>query len=209
MFTGIIQEVGTVVRILPRAGAREIAVRAAGLACKVEEGDSVCVSGACLTATWVSGEVLEFDVGAETEKRTTLGSLRVGGRVNLEPAAAAGAPLGGHFVNGHVDGVGRVALVGRRGDTVYLTLFVPQEGARYVVPRGSIAVDGVSLTPTDVEGGRVSVALIPYTLENTTLGSLRIGQEVNVEFDILAKYAAAALGGEAGLTLAALEENGF
>jgi len=184
-------------------------LRCPGLTAAVKPGDSVSVSGVCLTATRVEGEILEFDSGAETERRTTLRSLRAGSRVNLELAAGLGSPVGGHFVTGHADGTGEITHLGRKGETVYLTLLVPPEGARYVVARGSIAVDGVSLTVTEVEGERVSVALIPYTLQNTTLGSGRIGQRVNVEFDILAKYAAKALGGEKGLTLAALEEDGF
>lgn len=209
MFTGIVQEMGTVARILPRPSGRQVLVCAPRAASTARAGDSVSVNGVCLTVTRVKGDTFEFHIGAESAERTTLASLRVGQQLNLEPAALAGSSLGGHFVNGHVDGVAKVVNLRREGETVYLTLLVPSEGAGYVLPRGSIALDGVSLTPTKVEGHRVSVALIPHTLQNTTLGSLRVGQQVNVEFDILAKYAQAAMANEPGLTLAALEENGF
>jgi riboflavin synthase len=209
MFTGIVQEVGTVVGILPRQGGTRLSLRAPKTASAAAAGDSVCVSGACLTVTKVNGEVLEFDVGAETKGITTLGAVRTGQKLNLEAAVASGTPMGGHLVNGHVDGVGRAIGLRRQGETVYLSLLAPKEGARYLVPKGSIAVDGVSLTVVEVEGERVLVALIPYTLENTTLGSLRVGGKVNVEFDILAKYAQAAATGETRLTLETLEKEGF
>lgn len=209
MFTGIIQEVGKVLRLVPRGGGRRVFLRAPEMASKAAAGDSVCVSGVCLTVTTVTGEGLEFDIGAETTQVSTLGSLRVGLRLNLEPALSAGDPMGGHLVSGHVDGIGKVVSRRHQGETVYLTLSVPRDGAGYVVPRGSIGVDGVSLTVTEAEGERVSVALIPYTLENTTLGHLRIGEKVNVEFDVLAKYAQTATAEQTGLTLAALEEDGF
>ena len=214
MFTGIVEEAGTVEVIRPTEKAIQLTVRAHVIGRGLKLGASVAVNGCCLTVVKLAARgrdrLIQFDLLQESWRLTNLQFAPVGSLVNLERPLRADGELGGHFVTGHVDGVGRVVELQRQGDTVYVTLLVPPEGARFAVLRGSIALDGVSLTLTDVEGERVSVALIPYTLENTTLGSLRIGDRVNVEFDILAKYAAAAaLGRSMGLTLAALEEEGF
>ena len=174
MFTGIVREVG---RVAAFDGQRLVldAETTAG------EGDSVAVDGVCLTV--LAGDELAFDVVDETLARTTLGRLKPGDPVNLEPALRAGEPLGGHIVQGHVDGVGTVRSTG--GHTWF---DVPPELLRYVVEKGSVTVAGVSLTVAAVDDAGFAVALIPHTLAATTLGSARAGDSVNVELDVLAKY---------------------
>ena len=174
MFTGIVREVGRVVSFDGRRLVVEGATQAA-------EGDSVAVDGVCLTA--VDGVRLAFDVVEETLSRTTLGALRAGDRVNLEPALRAGEPLGGHIVQGHVDGLGRVRSV---GEPVWID--APADLLRYCVEKGSITVDGVSLTVAALDAGGFAVALVPHTLEATTLGAIAPGDAVNLEVDVLAKY---------------------
>jgi riboflavin synthase len=175
MFTGIVREVGRVVSF----DGRRLVVEAE--ATRAAEGDSVAVDGVCLTA--VDGSQLAFDVVDETLSRTTLGSLEPGSRVNLEPALRAGEPLGGHLVQGHVDGLGRVRST---GEPVWID--APAELGRYLVEKGSITVDGVSLTVAAVDERGFAVALVPHTLEATTLDELAPGDAVNLEVDILAKY---------------------
>jgi riboflavin synthase alpha subunit len=155
----------------------------------VAPGDSVSVSGCCLTVTATDGKALEFDAVPETIARTTLGALEPGAEVNLEPALRAGEPLGGHFVQGHVDGRARVSAIEREGEGARLQLQLPAELYRYCVEKGSLAVDGVSLTIAALDDNGVEIALVPFTLERTTLGALGPGDEVNVEVDLLAKYA--------------------
>ncbi len=152
-------------------------------------GDSISISGCCLTVVAVDGDRLAFDAGPETLARTTLGRLAAGSAVNLEPSLRIGDRLGGHFVSGHVEGVG--TLVARQDERDWSTFWFefPNELGRYIVPKVSIAVDGVSLTLVDVEADRFSVALIPHTLAVTTLGNLAVGGHVNLETDLLAKYA--------------------
>jgi riboflavin synthase len=174
VFTGIVREVGRVAEF----DGRRLAVDAETTAA---EGDSVAVDGVCLTA--VDGSRLVFDVADETLARTTLGGLRPGDRVNLEPALRAGEPLGGHLVQGHVDGRGSVRSVGEP-----LWVDAPAELMRYVVEKGSITVDGVSLTVADLDEHGFAVALVPHTLAVTTLGEVEPGDRVNLEVDVLAKY---------------------
>lgn len=178
MFTGIIQEIG----IVERAGQR-LAVRAA-LAERLAVDDSVNVSGACLTVVARDGQRLECDVVEETRRRTTLGALQPGARVNLERAATPETALGGHFVQGHIDGTTRV--LGRDGEQLQFAL--DPAWARYIVPKGFIAIDGVSLTVAGLSERAFEIALIPHTASRTTLGSLRDDDVVNVEVDILGKY---------------------
>src|SRR5438477_1516581 len=174
MFTGIVREAGRVVSFDGHRLVVEGATEAAA-------GDSVAVDGVCLTA--VDGSQLAFDVVDETLARTTLGALKPGDAVNLEPALCAGDPLGGHLVQGHVDGLGRVRST---GEPVWID--APPELLRYSVEKGSIAVDGVSLTVAALDGEGFAVALVPHTLEVTTLGRLEPGDPVNLEVDVLAKY---------------------
>ena len=189
MFTGIVQGVGTVRAIEPRGGDVTLVFDTAGVSlADIELGGSVAVSGVCLTATRFDAASFAADVSRETLSLTTLGSWVVGSRVNLEKALLAGQALGGHYVTGHVDGVGE--LVSRHDDarSVRMEFRVPPELARYVARKGSICIDGVSLTVNGARGDRFDVNLVPHTLEVTTLGGLQAGSRVNLEVDIIARY---------------------
>jgi riboflavin synthase len=176
VFTGIVREIGTVASF---DGARLVVETGT----EAELGDSVAIAGVCLTVTERENGTLVFDVVAETLDRTTLGKLTAGARVNVEPSLRAGDPLGGHIVQGHVDGVGSLR------ERAELTWFdAPAEITRYCVEKGSIAVDGTSLTVAAVDDEGFAVALIPHTLAATTLGALELGDPVNLEVDVLAKY---------------------
>jgi len=188
VFTGIVRERGRVVSAERNGGGVRLRIAAAATA-KAALGDSIAVSGCCLTVTAADGETLEFDAVPETIARTTLGGLEPGAEVNLEPALRAGEPLGGHFVQGHVDGRARVAALDPEGDGARLRLELESELLRYCVEKGSLAVDGVSLTIAALHDEGVEIALVPFTLEHTTLGALAPGDQVNVEVDLLAKYA--------------------
>jgi riboflavin synthase len=188
VFTGIVRERGRVVSAQRNGGGVRLRIAAAAAA-KAALGDSIAVSGCCLTVTAADGETLEFDAVPETIARTTLGGLEPGAEVNLEPALRAGEPLGGHFVQGHVDGRARVAALDPEGDGARLRLELEPELLRYCVEKGSLAVDGVSLTIAALHDEGVEIALVPFTLEHTTLGALAPGDQVNVEVDLLAKYA--------------------
>jgi riboflavin synthase alpha subunit len=189
MFTGIVRERGRVVSADRNGGGLRLRIEAAGTAADARPGDSVAVAGCCLTVTAVDDGSLEFDAVPETIGRTNLGGLDRGSEVNLEPALRAGDPLGGHFVQGHVDGVGRVDSLERDGEGARLRLLLAPELLRYCVEKGSLTVDGASLTVAALRDDGVEIALIPFTLEHTTLSSLQPGREVNVEVDLLAKYA--------------------
>ena len=178
-------ERGRIASIQEGADGVRLEIDAPATASGLAVGDSVSISGACLTATAVSNGAFSVTAVPETLSRTSLGRLSAGDEVNLETAARAGDPLGGHFVQGHVDGVGRVASV---GDGARIWIEAAPEVLHYVVEKGSIAVDGVSLTIAALRDGAFEVALIPHTLEQTTLGALQTGDEVNVEVDVLAKY---------------------
>ena len=188
MFTGIVRERGRVVALAEASGGVELRVSAAETAAHVKVGDSVALSGACLTVTGVNGSQVSFHAVPETLARTTLGDLDVGGHVNVEPALAAGEPLGGHYVQGHVDGVGTVRSVEPEGDGARVWFDAPPETLRYAVEKGSITVDGTSLTVAGLDDRGFAVALVPHTLRATTLGALVIGDAVNLEVDVLAKY---------------------
>ena len=188
MFTGIIQEVGTVEALEVTADGARIRVRAA-VANELRDGDSVSVNGVCLTVATSGAGGFEADLMNQTLSVTTLGGLGAGGHVNLEPALRAGDPLSGHLVQGHADGTGLVTSVSADGFARRLAIAVPDEVRRYVVARGSVAVDGVSLTVSALGRDGLEVSLIPETLERTTLGELEAGSEVNVEVDVVARYA--------------------
>jgi len=185
VFTGLVTEVGTVVGVEPVQGGSQLLVEGGSLAREVAVGDSVCVAGACLTAVAVDGSRFRVDVVEETLRRTTLGGLSAGSRVNLELPLRAADRLGGHVVLGHVDGVAEVRDLTDAGE---VSFELDGELVRYVVEKGSIALDGVSLTVAAIEGPLVTIALIPETRRATTLGSLQLGDRVNVEVDILAKH---------------------
>ena len=188
MFTGIVEAVGTVVAVEPVGELLRLVVEAPALAAEARVGDSIAVRGACLTVTRASGGSIHFDAVRETILRTALADLAPGARVNLERALRADARLDGHVVQGHVDGVGRVRELRREGDDVRLFVACPAEVAEHLVPKGSVAIDGVSLTVVGAGEAAFDVALVPHTLAATTLGSLRPGDRVNLEADVLAKY---------------------
>jgi riboflavin synthase len=193
MFSGIIAALGEVVELQERPPGVRLVVRAGEVAAAARIGDSVAVSGCCLTVVERDGERLAFDAGQETLSRTSLARLRIGGAVNLESSLRIGEPLGGHFVTGHVDAVGTLDERIDAGDWSTCWFRVPPQLMRQMASKGSVAVDGVSLTLVDVDVERFSVALIPHTLAVTTLGRLRAGDAVNIETDVLAKYVERAL----------------
>ncbi|MGH3058358.1 MAG: riboflavin synthase [Gaiellaceae bacterium] len=184
MFTGIVRELGAVQAVEESGTGVRLLVRAPDTAAEAAVGDSVAVNGVCLTAVAADDGVLSFDAVPETLRRSSLGRLAAGARVNVEPALRAGEPLGGHFVQGHVDGVGRV----RRADAEGLEIEAGGEILRYCVEKGSIAVEGVSLTIAALDEASFTVALVPHTREVTTLGAVAEGDEVNLEADVLAKH---------------------
>lgn len=188
MFTGIVETVGRVVDLSPRGDLVRLCVEAPAVTDGVRVGDSVAVNGACLTVVEVDAQHLSFEAVKETLDRTALGSLGVGSSVNVERALRADARLDGHIVQGHVDGTGSVRALERRGDDVRLEVACGAEVAEFLVAKGSVAIDGVSLTVVEAGSSGFQVALIPHTLEVTTLGALRPGDPVNLEADVLGKY---------------------
>ena len=201
MFTGLVEGQGTV-RILKQesAGLRlTILPDDTCFSCgELSVGDSVSICGCCLTVVRISEDGLDFEAGQETLSKTSLGSLAEGSRVNLERSLAVGARLGGHFVQGHVDGTATVDKIDRDGEWVDMWFRLPADMTKLMVSKGSVAVDGISLTVVNVESDRFSVALIPHTLEVTTLGQRDVGDRVNIELDVLGKYVARLLEGERG-----------
>jgi riboflavin synthase len=194
VFTGIVRELGRTVSVEGGATGRRLVLEAPATAAATGVGDSVAVSGCCLTAEEVSGAELTVHAVPETLSRTTLGRLAAGHRVNLELPVRAGEAFGGHYVQGHVDAVGRVQSVEAEGEGLRVFVEAPEDVLRYCVEKGSIAVDGVSLTVAELAPDAFAVALVPHTLEATTLSDLVPGQEVNLEADVLAKYVERLLG---------------
>jgi len=189
MFTGIVEAIGTIAGITPRGGDVELVIDVGSLSLAAARvGDSIAVAGACLTATRIDGARFAADVSNETLARTTLGALGVGSRVNLERALRAGDSLGGHYVTGHVDGLGRLVARSDDGRSRRMLFELPAELARYVAPKGSITVEGVSLTVNEVDGARFGVNVIPHTQLVTTLGGLALEDRANIEIDIIARY---------------------
>ena len=188
MFTGIVKEQGRIASLDGGAAGVRVVVEAPSTAPGVGLGDSVAINGCCLTAVEIGATTIAFDAVPETLSRTSLSRLAPGTTVNLEPALRAGDPMGGHIVQGHVDGVGRVRSVAPDGDGRRIWFDTPEPVLRYCVEKGSIAIEGVSLTIAALDGSGIAVALIPHTLTQTTIGSLVPGDEVNLEADVLAKY---------------------
>jgi len=184
MFTGIIEEVGA---ISARNGA-ELSVLAERVLAGIAPGDSVAIDGACMTVTEFNERLFKVQVSPESIQRTTLGTLKPGDAVNLERAMAAGDRFGGHFVQGHIDGVGKVARIQNQGDFALWTFRAPSEVSPYLVSKGSITVDGISLTVVDPRGDSFDVAVIPETLHRTKLQSKQVGDPVNLEADMIAKH---------------------
>ena len=190
MFTGLVEEVGTIANIVERGGNHRITINAPNTAKELHTGNSVAVSGVCLTALDITPESFCADLAAETWARTSLSRITKGAQVNLELPLKADGRMGGHMVQGHVDGVAR--FVGLEpipnADDFWLHLDIPQELEKYVVFKGSIAIEGISLTVAKLEGLRLTIAIIPHTVKMTNLGSLKPGDPVNIETDIVAKY---------------------
>ena len=184
MFTGIVEEVGSVVSI----SSNGLTVRAEKVMSDLKLGDSIAVNGACLTAVSISEAEFSVDLSPETMRRTSLGDLSEGGTVNLERALLASDRMGGHIVQGHVDGTGRVTSTREDGDSIIFGVRTPKRLMPYIVEKGFIAVDGISLTVVKVGTSSFTLAVIPYTLRNTDLETLSVGARVNLEADILAKY---------------------
>ncbi len=212
MFTGLVEDTGTVSRIEPQTAGLLLVIDVDGTRLEsavgetgrfpTQVGDSIAINGCCLTVVAIEGNQWAFQAGSETLSKTNLGRLQVGDRVNLERSLQAGAPLGGHIVQGHIDGTGTIAEISREGSGeeswVRMVFEVPEPPAQQMVSKGSVAVDGVSLTLVDVEKTRFSVALIPHTLEMTTLGDKKVGDAVNIETDILGKYVQKLISGQRG-----------
>jgi riboflavin synthase len=196
MFTGLVEDLGTVAAIERTGDGARLGVRTA-LADELGEGDSIAVNGVCLTAVGPTADGFRADVMHETLRRSSLGELEPGSGVNLELPLRAGGRLGGHVVQGHVDGVGTVAERREDGFALVVTIAAPDDVLRYVVEKGSIAVDGVSLTVAALGEGSFDVSLIPETRARTTLGALRTGRSVNLEADVLAKYVERLMGARA------------
>jgi riboflavin synthase len=188
MFTGLVQSVGTIADIAPDGQGGQRLRIADAMAASVALGESIAVNGCCLTVVSQDRDTMSFDLGPETLARTTFGSLASGSRVNLERAVAVGERFGGHFVTGHIDAVGTIAAVELNGDWKTLRIEIPGAYDELLIEKGSIAVDGVSLTLATVEPGRVSIMIIPHTQSATTLGEKRQGDPVNLELDLIAKH---------------------
>ncbi len=196
MFTGIIEDIGKIVAIQKKNRTVSLRIQTALPLHEVRQGDSIAVNGMCLTVTELSPEQrwITMDAIAETVDKTTVGEWRAGTQVNLERALAFGGRLDGHLVSGHVDGTGRISRISRRGDQVTLSVTIPEPLKKSVVKKGSIALNGISLTVADVQGSRLDVALIPFTFRHTTLSTLLVGDRVNLEGDMIAKHVANLLG---------------
>jgi riboflavin synthase len=188
VFTGIVRELGVVVEAEEAGGGRALAVHAPATASRTRVGDSIAIDGCCLTASEVADGTIRFQAVPETIARSTLGTLERNEQVNVEPAIRAGEELGGHYVQGHVDAVGRIRSVEAEGQGFRVVVEAPEAVLRYCVEKGSVTVGGVSLTVAELVDDGFAVALVPHTLEATTLSALRPGRAVNLEADVLAKY---------------------
>lgn len=216
MFTGIIETTGKVISFTPKEGAARLVVGAPGIAERLRLGDSVGVSGVCVTALEMGPDWFAADLAAETIARTTLSRLEAGSQVNLELPTPVGAPLGGHVVQGHVDGMGTLVgltpVSGAVDSDWVLRIRVPLELMRYVVAKGSIAIEGISLTVAGIDGDEIWIAILPHTYRATNLHTLKVGMDVNVEVDVLGKYAESRARAEAQkseLTVEYLLANGY
>jgi riboflavin synthase len=188
MFTGIITDIGEVSALEDREGWTHLCVKAPVTASKVQIGSSVAVSGVCLTVNSIENGEMNFSLLPETLRMTDIGAWTVGTRVNLEAALRVGDELGGHFVYGHVDGVGKVVSIGQEGESVRIRIELPENLMKYTAPKGSIALDGVSLTIASLGDTWVEVSLVEYTLQNTILGKWSVGHVVHIENDMLLKF---------------------
>lgn len=190
MFTGIILELGSVVSLNRKGAGASLAVAAGSLSKDAVIGDSISINGACLTVVRLDGDMLSFDLSDETLRSTSLGQLRPGDRVNLEPSLRADGKLGGHFVTGHVDAVGKIRAKTMVGEAFKVVVGSPEEVTGLLVVKGSVAIDGISLTVVEVSGETFTVVIIPHTAMVTTIGFKNAGDSVNIEADIIGKYVA-------------------
>lgn len=205
MFTGIIKDKATIEDIQ----GNKLFIKSEKIAPKLKLGSSITVDGVCLTVSKKNKNIFSVDVMPETKRVTTLGDLKKEAQVNLEPALTSGEELGGHFVTGHIDGVGKIVARRKEKDSVILEIVPPSNLMKYIVYKGSIALDGVSLTVANVERNKFSVALIPYTLEVTNLSEKKIGNKVNIEIDMMAKYIEKLLKERSGIDKDFLKKHGF
>jgi riboflavin synthase len=211
MFTGIIEEVGRVIGITHHQDNRRLTVSSSHLAKELRKGDSIAVSGVCLTAIDIKPTSVSFDLAAETWNRTSFSRMQEGALVNLELPMRADGRFGGHIVQGHVDGTGKFLALDPipNADDYWLRIEIPPELARYVISKGSLSIEGISLTVARIEGTVVTVAIIPHTVEMTNLKSLKPGDPVNLEVDMIAKYVEKMMRGESAITLEKLVSAGF
>ena len=213
MFTGIIEDRGKVLRVEYRGQEKRLTIGLPPYLTEVQLGDSINVNGVCLTVVGNREQAIELDLSQETLARTVLGELKEGDRVNLERALKLTDRLGGHIVTGHIDGIGAISEKRKERDFFQLKIRIPESVSRYVVQKGSIAIDGISLTVNEYQGGEIRMTLIPYTIEKTTLMDKKVGDRVNLEADILGKYVEKLFGqrdkkpGEVDRSL--LKEHGF
>ena len=188
MFTGIIEDIGVIANINKMAGRWEISLKTALQPSTIKEGDSISVDGVCLTVTRLSGNIFSVDASLETLQRTTLKDKRTGQKVNLERAMSAESRFGGHLVTGHIDGVGSIVEKGKEGDSVKLVIEVSPSLSRYIVGKGSVAINGISLTVNEQRDNMFTVNIIPYTVSRTTIGEKNLRDAINIETDIIGKY---------------------
>ncbi|HWR57539.1 MAG TPA: riboflavin synthase [Thermodesulfovibrionales bacterium] len=190
MFTGIILELGSIVSLNRRGGGASLTVASGSLSTNAAVGDSIAINGCCLTVVRIDGDMLTFDLSDETLNSTNLGQLRAGDRVNLEPSLRADGKLGGHFVTGHVDAVGKIRTKTMVGDAFKIVIDAPEQVTGILVEKGSVSVDGISLTVVEVSVETFSIVIIPHTAKVTTIGFKNAGDSVNLEADIIGKYVA-------------------
>ncbi|WP_173918498.1 riboflavin synthase [Halobacillus sp. Marseille-Q1614] len=214
MFTGIVEEIGTVKGIKTKTEAMQLSIQAKDILNDINLGDSISINGVCLTVTSYTDQSAEFDIMPETYRATNLHELNQGSKVNLERAMAAGGRFGGHLVSGHIDGTGQIVSKKPESNAVYYEIELPDELIHYFVYKGSIAVDGTSLTVFGVNETRVTISLIPHTMDHTVLGNKEPGDRVNIECDMIGKYVAHFLGQDketkqSTMSKDFLKENGF
>lgn len=209
MFTGIIEEKGTVAAIKKGAKSATLAIMAAKIFSDLKIGDSIAVNGVCLTVTTIAGNTFAADVMNETLSRSSLGELKAGSRANLERAMLAGGRFGGHIVSGHIDGTGTISGIKKDDIAIWYTVKTSPQIMRYIVEKGSIAIDGISLTVAKTDRDSFSVSIIPHTAKETTLSEKTTGSIVNLENDIIGKYVEKLLPASKGITKELLMENGY
>jgi riboflavin synthase len=213
MFTGLIETVGRVSGVFPAKGGLRLVLNAAGASDNVKPGASIAVNGVCLTASAVRADAVEFDVSGESVSKTTIGKLKVGSQVNIEQAMKVSDRFGGHFVQGHIDALGKVKAIEKKGDFWQFVFAADESVKDYLVPKGSIAIDGVSLTIAELDKNNFSIAIIPATFEKTIFKNYKVGDSVNIETDILCRIIrrqlANILPGKSAMTIDKLKEMGF